>query len=475
MRYLLSILLVVLLCSAESYAFKTKKRGKRGLPRTEAGLVNNLLGCLQNKDTVGFYNLFLPFDTLWQLAINNPDRSPEAIQELNILKAHPQTLIEFDPHFNPEIMSRFFNVLQKGEDSGIHWKSIVMQRYELHKQGPTRKLIGYDRIAPERFNGYLFVRDMGSRLTFCIGVTEIQKVKNYFFGGRVMNILEASTMEEYYRKEELETKYYEWLAAHPPVDSTQLDAVDADSTGIDSNTSLAKTVVKKDSVVKKAVKKDSVPGNSGKDFLKVAFEEDEATSGKKDVVDRKYYEGKFDNEIPVKLYVRYRKAPGANQAVSYDGLYKFGDQVKYVRLEITVQPDGKWLMEDDIPLGILELELKNREFTGVWTNNDENGYDVVLKETPLSQKRMETYEAIMDKKISGRVDEKIIEKEEGKAEEKKAPAEKDKATTDKETGAQKDAAQNAEEKKAGDKPGKSEKETKKEKKHKRKARKGKDE
>src|ERR1019366_8816685 len=131
-----------------------------------------------NKDSIGYFYLFPPFDSLWAFVMHNPDRSPEAIRELNHLKEHPKALLQFDPYYNRDIMARFINVLNKGEDSGIHWKSIVIQRYELSREVPSNDLIGYNRIAPERFKGYMFVRDLLGRLTFCISITEIQKIRS---------------------------------------------------------------------------------------------------------------------------------------------------------------------------------------------------------------------------------------------------------------------------------------------------------
>src|ERR1700743_788643 len=117
MRYCIVILLVCLLFAGnDAYG---KKRSHRGEPRTEVGLMNNVLGCLQNKDTVGYYDLFPPFDTLWRMVMHNPNRTPEAIAELNHLKEYPTQLLEFDPFYNHNIMGRFYHVLQKGEDSGI--------------------------------------------------------------------------------------------------------------------------------------------------------------------------------------------------------------------------------------------------------------------------------------------------------------------------------------------------------------------
>jgi hypothetical protein len=130
-------LLVLLAGSTQVHAY-SRKQNKRGLPRTEAGLMDNFVGCLQNRDSTGYYNLFIPFDTLWSLVLHNRDRSPAAMNALNELKEHPQTLLEFDPHYNRSIIDRFREVIRKGEDSGIHWNAVTLQRYELKKQGATK-------------------------------------------------------------------------------------------------------------------------------------------------------------------------------------------------------------------------------------------------------------------------------------------------------------------------------------------------
>ncbi|MFI5196693.1 MAG: hypothetical protein ACHQD8_06360 [Chitinophagales bacterium] len=367
--------------------------------------MNNVLGCLQHKDSVGYYNLFLPFDTLWQMVLHNPDHSPEVVKELDQLKEHPQSLIEFDPHYNSKIMGGFYKVLEKGEDSGLHWKNIVIQRYELKKEIITnRNLVGYDKIAPERFKGYLFVRDLMGRLTFCITITEIQKINGYFFGGQVTNILEASTTEQYLLKEQKEQKYFEWLAKHPQSDSLVNDSLKIDS-----------------------IKKGLIDTFGGRktNVLNVNPDDDDKSQVRKEVVDRKYYEGKFDNEIPVKLYIRYMKDPKTGKVVSYDGLYKFGDQKSYAKLSITKTDDGKWLMEDDPPVGTMELELKDKIYTGSWLNNENGtGYDVLLKPADIPEPKLEQLDNILERGLSGSVNEETFEKKESekaKEEEKKEP------------------------------------------------------
>eukprot|EP01030_Chromulinospumella_sphaerica_P020096 gene20096-20002_t len=168
------------------------------------------------------------------MVMRNNSKEPGVQQELNNLRQHPQTLIEFDPLYNHDIMGRFSNVLAKGEDSGITWRYVVMARY--HR------------------------------------------------------------------------------------------------------------------------------------------EEDEDGDMRKNVVDRKYYEGLMDNEIPIRMYVRYMKPiPGKPQ--QFDGLYKLGDNRKYVRLEINRTEDGRWIIEDENFVGTMELKLTGRTYTGGWTNAEENGFD----------------------------------------------------------------------------------------------------
>ena len=395
MKYFLSFFLLLLMVSTCLHAQVHRKRKYKAVPRTEVDIINSIIICLQNKDTASYYNLFPPFDSLWHMVMHNTDNSPEAQKELSVLKEHPQSLIEFDPLYNHDIIGRFGNILAKGEDSGIIWKSVVLQRYELQKDFLTRNLQGYDLIAPERFKGYVFIRDLLTRRTFCVTVCEIQKLKGNFFGGQVINILEASNIDQYLLKEQRERRYYEWLAANP---DTTAKGAGNDSLKGKSDTTAA--------------------GGKKKSLLGLASDDDDDTKKRKEVIDRKYYEGMFDNEIPVKLYVRYMKDIGG-KVFSYDGLYKFGDQKKYIKLEISINEEGKWIMEDEVPIGMMELALKGKTYTGTWSNNDENGYDVLLALTPVPQKKIELLDKILDQGVSGRVDEGSFQEPEKKEDKKK--------------------------------------------------------
>jgi hypothetical protein len=382
-----------MLCAClTAYAGRHKYRGQ---PRDEVGLINNVLGCLTNKDSVSYYYLFPPFDSLWAMVIYNRDQSPDVVRDLNNLKAHPQSLLEFDPYYNHNIIARFINVVKKGEDSGIHWNNVVMQRYELDREVNTSQtLVGYDRIVPERFKGYMFVRDMLGRSTFCITITEIQKIRGYFFGGQIINILEASTVDEFIQKEADEKKYFDWLAKNVKSDSSQIDS--AKKVHADSVIAATKTT----------------------DPLSIGSNDEDTAKVRREVVDRKYYEGKFDEEIPVKLFVRYMKDFKTGLISGYDGLYKFGDQVNYVKLHITKGADGKWMMEDDIPIGTMELELKNKIYTGSWTNNEnQTGYDVVLTQTVAAEAIIEKLDRMLETGVYGRADEANSQPKQAKEEE----------------------------------------------------------
>jgi hypothetical protein len=183
-----------------------------------------------------------------------------------------------------------------------------------------------------------------------------------------------------------------------------------------------------DSVIK--AKADSLKkGDTGAnkiDILNIIIPDEEGTQTRKEVIDRKYYEGKFDDEIPVKLFVRYMKDPKSGAKVAYDGLYKFGDQKDYVKLTILINPEGKWVMDDELPLGSMELDLKNKIYTGTWLNNEnQTGYDVVLTQTVIQPRKLEQLDNILEKGLSGRVDDASYETKDDKK--KKIDAEKAKA------------------------------------------------
>lgn len=365
-------------------------------------MMEKLLGTLQRKDTATYYDLFPTFDTLWSMVMHNSDKTPETQKALENLKEHPQALIEFDPLYNRTIIGGFANVLAKGEDSGVNWNAVLMARYELHAAEPTKSLIGYEKVAPQRFEGYMFILDASSRVTFCIRVSEIQKIRNKFFGGQLHNILQAKSVDEFNAKEQQEQDYFAWAATHPDTTANADTAAKSDSTAANDT-------------------------NGSKNPLLLSTGEDEEDDGKirKDiVVERRYYEGTLDNEIPISLYIRYMKIiPGRPQ--QYDGLYKLGENKRYLRLEITKNKEGKWIIEDESAVGTMELVLNGRKYTGAWSNSEDNGYDVSLTQTGAPGSKIELLDKIIDQGLYGKIDEEQFKKEAEEEEKMKLQKEKE--------------------------------------------------
>lgn len=373
-----------------------RKHVYRGPARTEGELLGRVLTCLKHKDTVSYFYLFPPFDTMWGMVIKNDDKSPEAQKELAQLRQHPTILIDLDPYYNNNIIARFAHVLGKGEDSGIQWSGIVMQRYELHKAGITRGLEGLHRIAPERFTGYMFVRDLLTSSTYCITVAEIQKVNGYYVGGQVFNVLEARTYDEFIDKEIRER---EWKAKKHNIGVTTTDdKKDSSKTALNFPKDTLASLLSAEPTAAPPVSKDKVDSVKYKRnlLLSTGVVDDDPNKMRKEVVDRKYYKGKFDEEIPVELYVRYMK-DAKGRVNNWDALYKFGDMPKYVKMDVSKDNDGKWQFEEAV--AVLELELSGKIYTGSWTNGiTQTGYEAELNQVDLSQKKSEELDYILENK-----------------------------------------------------------------------------
>ena len=82
MKFYLILIICCVFCAAPAHAFG-RKHNNNGLATTEVELMNKVLDCLKNRDTIGYYNLFPPFDTLWKMVMHNPDQSPDVVRELN--------------------------------------------------------------------------------------------------------------------------------------------------------------------------------------------------------------------------------------------------------------------------------------------------------------------------------------------------------------------------------------------------------
>lgn len=319
-------------------------------PKTEAQLVNRLLDCIRTKDTITYVNLFPEYDSVWKMATN--PKSPD-YANMSYLRQHPQVIQQFDPHYNKEIVKSFYTMYVQGKELHIHWGRATLVKYELEKMKLTKDLIGFDKIAPLRFKGYITIVDDASQKIFMFTASDMLNIKGKWYGGRFNYILQAHTKDEFLDKlnEMLQNKH----------------RLNKDSSG-------GKTDV--DSSEKQAEEKALV---------------------QKVILDRKYYTGKFDNEIPVKLYVRYLKSGGCEEdACAWEAIFKFGDE-DYIKMKVSKNDKGVWIFTDERGNSGMELTLTTDTYTGSWANNDDQtGYDAKLTQKPASAQKTQTLDEIFE-------------------------------------------------------------------------------
>ncbi|HEY1030356.1 MAG TPA: hypothetical protein VGD89_01170 [Flavipsychrobacter sp.] len=323
--------------------------------KSEEALVNKILFTLARQDDSAYAALFPKYEELVKLANSYTSDDVISTNRINQLRSNLQAMQQFDPAFNPEIIADFKAVNKKGIDSGLHWRDMLLARYELEKAYLPKELIGFERVVPYRLRGYIFVQDLLTRRTFCVTVKDIHGYNNVWYGGRVVNVLEAETIDEYQQK----------LAAEIKVERAKLTAMlypdDTAGAASDSAALLAAAAAKQ----KKAAVDD---------------DEEEKKLVVTEVVERKLYTGKFDNELKVELYVRGLRGSCAEPVCAWQAIYRFQDSDEYIKLDVTRSPDGKFIFtEEDI--GVMEVAIKAGKVTGEWTSfKDKTEYIVDLTE-----------------------------------------------------------------------------------------------
>lgn len=320
----------------------------------EAALIENLVYALQNKDSHTYADLFPSIDSMSSWVLQRADKNSEAYQKMILLKENYFARLDFDSSVYAEADKGFKDFLKKTKPFDIRWSETVLMKYELETIRRGRGLVS-EKIVPNRFLGYVMIKDMHSRRVFTFTIYDIMQVNGFWYGGELVNIFEASSKDEFETKL-AEAKKKEMLALAGIVDSSSTDST----------------------------KK-----------LGVLYDPDTKNSTLKEVVDRKYYKGKFDGEIPVILYVRYIKGGCPESVCSWEALFKFGDEDEYIKMEVTRSEDGKWQFSEDE--GGMELVLKDKVFTGTYASNgDQTEYDVKLTEAPISDKKVLMFDEIFE-------------------------------------------------------------------------------
>jgi len=290
------------------------------------------------------------------LAAAYQPRDSFQVDRINRLRVNMRQLAQFDPEQNPRIIDMMHFVRKKGADSGVHWGDILIAKYELDKQRLPYELIGFELIAPLRMQGYIFIRDMLTRKRYGIAVKDIYMMEDKWYGGLVVNILEASNEAEYEEalaEEEAELKRLMVLKKRGLLDSV---------------------LAARDSIRKVKIYASTTDDEDGEE------EAGEAEAMYKDIADRKLYTGYFDKQIEVELYIRFIKGTCPEAICSFEAMYKFGDLDEYIILEVERKPDGTFVMTEE-ELGVMELKLQGDTFTGTWTSvRDKTEYEAYLKE-----------------------------------------------------------------------------------------------
>lgn len=342
-KFLPALLLIACFIAAVPALAEKSSKAKRG--NTEQGLVNRIQSCLVNKDAYCYIDLWPDLDTLTKLAMQYSDTSSADFREAIMLQDQPVKMMHADSMFKAMLKGSFDSIIATGDELGVHWESIIPVRYELVKMRETRNKL-YEKLAPTRFVGYIFFVDALTRRGFGLMAGDIMQVNGAWYGGRLRELYEASTRDE-------------WEDARYLARKQKKDTLDT-------------------------VKKEVISTEAQQEINQ---------HGPLVIAQRKFYSGMFDDEIPVQLYVRGLKGGCPAGICSWEAIYKFGDQDDYIRLIVTRTEDGKWQMAEEPPAASMELELKKGVFTGAWSATDgQTGYDVKLTElepTPKKLKRLD--------------------------------------------------------------------------------------
>jgi len=329
---------------------------------SEGALIESIVQSLQNNDSRVYCDLFPGIDSMSTWVLQHADKKSDAYRRMYYLQENYYAKLDFDSSVRAQADSGFQEFNLESKKYGVHWDKTVFVRYELEKIRTGRGLIP-EKIAPLRFMGYIVVKDMLTRKTYTFTVYDILQVNGLWYGGELIHIFEATSKEEY------ETQ----LANYKKKEQMRLMGI-VDTTAEKNAYSFDEDVEDEENPIK-------------------------------DIVDRKFYRGTFDNEIQVQLYVRHIKGGCPEVICSWEALFKFGDQDEFVPMDVSRTKDGKWIFNEE--LGGMELILKGNAYTGTYaSSSDKTEYEVKLTESPITNKRLLQLDEILDYGPDGKPDKK---------------------------------------------------------------------
>jgi hypothetical protein len=337
------IVLLLFICSSINISFAQYK--------SEEQLMKAILHALQYSDSSKYASVFVSSDTFFKYAYKNAPDTSETKQQAKLYIDNPDFGIGKDSSAFRQHCALFWDIVRKGDSLKIHWKDLIVRRFELEALIKRKDDTLY--AATERMLGYLFVEDVLTRKTYTITLNDVIKVGNYWYGGAFNYIFEANTKDEF--NEKLKAELIRISKGLP---------------------------VPKDTIKQK--------GNDEEED-----EEDPILKRRRLAIDRKCYFGMLDKEIPISLYVRYIKGDCPEKICSWDAILKY-DENEWA-LQNVSKVNGEWVFAEEEDGFLLEVKLVDNKLIGTYTATAEHvEYDAKLIEQPTPKKLMQELEVLLE-------------------------------------------------------------------------------
>jgi hypothetical protein len=260
------------------------------------------------------------------------------------------------PILQEKAKARFQSVLEQGAEMGIRWNIVSLTRFELTKARLSRDTL-LERLAPVRFEGYLFVRDPLLRKTFGLRVTDVWEIAGELRGGLLSQVFPAVSVTDFEKHAvaqmaaEKKGEKYVALAPAPKEDEEDEDAEKAQAPVSPKN---------------------------------------------RIVAERRFYRGTFDKDLPVVLYVQGYKGTCPSGICSWSGTMRVGDE-DWILVKV-VRNNKQWTFTEVPENGVMDVtEQEGGGYQGTWNATDDKmGYEVQLQEQPPSKRLLREAEEFMD-------------------------------------------------------------------------------
>jgi hypothetical protein len=111
------------------------------------------------------------------------------------------------------------------------------------------------------------------------------------------------------------------------------------------------------------------------------------------------YKGTIDGKIAVTFYIKTDENP-CTADLQYTAMYRYDKSGGWIQLDITqnTKNENQFVLVEHGFTGVMILKKDETNFTGLWISSDsKKQLKVELKESKMTKKEMESYEAKMEK------------------------------------------------------------------------------